>query len=253
MLRSKIAQSAYALCFTLVLTQNGCTQESDFSATSVSRKTSTKSAAESAKVENKSSSNSSAENPPAATPQPVPEPEVAPEPVASTEPFQPCILGAADKAKQPIVAKVYQLRNGADNLEKDFATGVYRTKICMLKFDVPDRAFTEGFPGIPGLFEWFAIEAKSKLVAPTNGTYRFRLLSDDGAILYLNNNVVVNNDGQHSPSSKEATVSLTAGSHDLRLLYFQGPATQIALQLFWTPPGKGEEIIPTSAFRYVDF
>ena len=50
MLRSKIAQSAYALCFTLVLTQNGCTQESDFSATSVSRKTSTKSAAESAKV-----------------------------------------------------------------------------------------------------------------------------------------------------------------------------------------------------------
>lgn len=253
MLTQKNLRSAFALCFTLSLAHSGCTQESTFTAKSVSRQPPAKVAAEQVASDDSTSEDVVSESPPIAKPEPEPEPQRTTPPANSNDPFQECILGDEDRAKQPIVAKVYQLRTGAGSLESDFAAGVYRTKICMLKFDVPDRAFTEGFPGIPGLFEWFAIEARSKLVAPVDGNYRFRLLSDDGSILYLNNNVVVNNDGQHPPSSKEATVNLNAGSHDLRLLYFQGPATQIALQLFWTPPAKEEEVVPTSAFRYVDF
>jgi hypothetical protein len=51
---------------------------------------------------------------------------------------------------------------------------------------------------------------------------------------------VLDNDGQHSPKSKEITVDLAKGDHDMVLEYFQGPRYHINLQVYATPPG-GEE------------
>ncbi len=175
-------------------------------------------------------------------------------PVKPNEPFQPCIINDANRSTQPITAKVYQLPAGTGSIANaTLDQNNFRTKICMTKFDVPTRSFTDGFPNVPNLFEWFGLDARAKIVIPASGAYRFRVLSDDGAILQIAGQVVVNHDGQHSPSSKEGSVSLNAGTYDLKVLYFQGPATEIALQLFWTPPGKGEEVVPTSAFRAVSF
>ncbi len=168
-------------------------------------------------------------------------------------PFQRCATDASARAARPIKAKIYQIREQAESLEKDFPGGQYKTSICMTKFDVPVRDFTAGFPDIPGLFEWFALEAKANLVVNNAGTYNFRLLSDDGARLYIDNKIAVDNDGVHKPQDASASLNLSAGEHEFRLQYFQGPRTQIALQLFWTPPGASEQIIPTENFHYVEF
>lgn len=169
------------------------------------------------------------------------------------DPFQTCKENEVASATQPITAKVYKLKSGAESLGKEFANGTYATKICMTHFDVPVRDFTNGFPGVPNLFEWFALDARAKLIVGTAGQYNFRLLSDDGAILFIDGNMIINHDGQHSPSSKQGGANLNAGSHDLRIQYFQGPATEIALQLFWTPPGKTEEIIKPANFSPAPF
>lgn len=175
-------------------------------------------------------------------------------PVKPNEPFQPCIISDANRSTQPITAKVYQLPAGTGSIANaTLDQNNFRTKICMTKFDVPTRSFTDGFPNVPNLFEWFGLDARAKIVISTSGVHKFRVLSDDGAILQIGGQVVVNHDGQHSPSSKEGSVRLNAGTYDLKVLYFQGPATEIALQIFWTPPGKGEEIVPTSAFQAVSF
>ncbi len=166
----------------------------------------------------------------------------------SSQPFQACMSNGVASAQQPIGAKVYALPTGAGSLAADFGRGQFKTRTCMTHFDVPTRDFTEGFPGVPGLFEWFAIDARAILKIPVTGQYKFRLNSDDGSLLYINGQTIVNNDGQHSTKSAEGSVTLTVGLHKLRLVYFQGAATHIALQLFWTPPQKAESIIGTNNF-----
>jgi hypothetical protein len=96
---------------------------------------------------------------------------------------------------------------------------------------VPPRPFTEGFPGVPDLLEWFAIDYTGRFWVEQAGQYRFRLTSDDGSRLWINGLPVIDNDGQHAPQSAEATVLLDRGAHDLRVAYFQGPRFQVALQL----------------------
>lgn len=151
----------------------------------------------------------------------------------------------------PIVAEVYKLPVNTQELP-DFSMiqGDKSTTVCMDQYNVPVRNFNEGFPGVPDLLEWFALHTTAKITVPTAGYYNFRLNSDDGAILYIDGKVVLNNDGQHSPWSIEGGVDLTAGSHDLVLDYFQGPADQIALELFWQVPDSPDfTVVPASAFQ----
>jgi hypothetical protein len=110
------------------------------------------------------------------------------------------------------------------------------------RIDIPARNFEEGFPGVSDRFEWFAIRYTGTVTFPTAGNYAFRILSDDGARLYIDGRLVVDNDGQHAPAEQRGTIQLTPGNHEVVLEYFQGPRYQIALQLFMTAPGGQETI-----------
>ena len=109
-------------------------------------------------------------------------------------------------------------------------------------FNVSPREFRQGFPGVSDRVEWFAIKYEGQFTTPKGGIYTFRLVSDDGSILYLNGQRVIDHDGIHAPTSAKVRVQLPGGTHHLRLLYFQGPRYQIALQLFVTPPGGKEKL-----------
>jgi hypothetical protein len=87
-------------------------------------------------------------------------------------------------------------------------------------------------------------------VAAADGNYQFKLNSDDGAKLYIDGQLVIDNDGQHAPTAKEASVYLTAGEHALTIDYFQGPRYQIALELYWKTPGTSSYIyVPKASFK----
>ena len=74
------------------------------------------------------------------------------------------------------------------------------------------------------------------------GTYQFRINSDDGTKLYIDGELVLDNDGVHPPRSRSGSVDLEAGDHELVLEYFQGPRYHICLQVWVTAPGAEEEI-----------
>lgn len=112
--------------------------------------------------------------------------------------------------------------------------------------NVPPRRFREGFPGVSERFEYFAIRYRGHFQVRVGGFYRFRLVSDDGAILYIDGHKVIDNDGQHPPTMKHATIPLEAGEHELFVSYFQGPRENIALQLFVTPPDRPEQLLGPS-------
>jgi hypothetical protein len=110
------------------------------------------------------------------------------------------------------------------------------------ELNVPPRAFTLGFPGIAGRWEWYAIDFRGSFVASKAGTYSFRLLSDDGSLLWIDGKRVIDNDGQHVPIMVSGTIQLESGRHDIRVYYFQAVRNQLALQLFVAPPGKAERL-----------
>lgn len=104
-------------------------------------------------------------------------------------------------------------------------------RIYTERFDISPRNFSEGFPGLSDRFEWFAIRYRGKFKVEKTGKYRLRLLSDDGARLYLNGKLCLDNDGLHGPKEVTRWVKLKKGEHDLVLDYMQGPALEVALQV----------------------
>jgi len=57
---------------------------------------------------------------------------------------------------------------------------------------------------------------------PKEGSYTFSTISDDGSKLYIDGNLVVDNDGDHGTQEREGSVSLTDGKHKIRVEYFNG-------------------------------
>ena len=112
--------------------------------------------------------------------------------------------------------------------------------------NVSPRNYTEGFPTAKteSVVDNFAIRFRGRLAIEMPGTYTFALNSDDGSKLYINRNLVVDNDGIHTPRYVRGNLKLAAGMHHIEIHYFQGQPYQIALQWFYQPPNGEEQIVP---------
>jgi len=82
----------------------------------------------------------------------------------------------------------------------------------------------------------FALQFTGSIAIPKTGKYQFFIASDDGSRLYLDGKLVINNDGLHGMSEKNATVTLTAGSHDVVVTYFDNGGGD-GLKVAWSGPG----------------
>lgn len=95
----------------------------------------------------------------------------------------------------------------------------------------------------------FAYQVLGDLIIEKAGPYTLRLVSDDGAYLSVNGQRVISNWGFHGPEPVDATLDLTAGTHPLEILFFQGTGGA-ALSLQWFNNDSGQfELIPNSALR----
>lgn len=146
-------------------------------------------------------------------------------------------------AGEGLLGLVYQLPPQTKQLPNFAALGQPFATITVPALKVTARRFEAGFPGLKAggdkLLEWFAIRFEGALMVPRDGEYTFRVVSDDGAKLYLDGALVLDNDGVHAPRGKDsAPLRLAAGRHDLVVEYFQGPRYQIALELQWKQPAQ---------------
>ncbi|MFE4663494.1 family 16 glycoside hydrolase [Streptomyces sp. NPDC056716] len=98
-----------------------------------------------------------------------------------------------------------------------------------------------------GMASNFMTQVIGHLDVPRDGTYDFRLISDDGSRLLLDDKLVIDHDGLHGADPKDGSAQLTAGLHPLRIEHFEaGGGQQITLQ--WKPPGAaGFTVVPGTA------
>jgi hypothetical protein len=161
------------------------------------------------------------------------------------------VFGTTGRAESNMLeGRIFQFETGTkelpQNMHKDYKSLLI---LYTKKIDIPPRNFTEGFPGLTSVFEWFGIQYRGSITVKKSGLYTFRLLSDDGSKLYIDSNIVIENDGIHSPKSKTGEIYLSPGTYPIRVDYFQGPKMQIALQLFVAPPGEGERLFDLKDFE----
>ena len=98
-----------------------------------------------------------------------------------------------------------------------------------------------------GLTQNFIVQAIANLTVPTAGTYEFRLRSDDGSELLIDEGLVIDHDGLHGAEDKDGAVELAAGVHALQVNFFEAGGGQ-ELRLSWRKPGDaGFTIVPETA------
>ncbi|MCL5025953.1 MAG: PA14 domain-containing protein, partial [Chloroflexi bacterium] len=107
---------------------------------------------------------------------------------------------------------------------------------------IPDRSFSVEWSG------WLEVQRA--------GDYRFDVFSHDGAWLYVDDRLVVDNGGQHPEQWRGGQANLQPGQRRIRVRYFQvrtaaniGPK---GIRLYWTPPGSPRQVIPSDALRPLD-
>lgn len=154
----------------------------------------------------------------------------------------PNVFGYPTPVRGCFEGQVFPLETDAPKLPSDYAPLTPVSVLYACEWDIPARAWDQGFPGVADRFEWFAIRYSGAFHLAEAGAYSFRLSSDDGSKLVIDGKLVIDNDGQHPPREMSGRVELAAGDHTMTLEYFQGPRYQINLQLWVTPPGKPEEL-----------
>ena len=106
------------------------------------------------------------------------------------------------KGNQAIVANVYQIDKGTSRLP-DFDEPEPIQEFCMVQYNISNRKFDTGFPNHPELIEWFAIDSYTRLIVGEEGTFTFALNSDDGSKLFIDGELLIDNDGVHAVKQKQ--------------------------------------------------
>ncbi len=109
-----------------------------------------------------------------------------------------------------------------------------------------DFATENGYAWHPfGLFD-FGADITGGLDVASPGVYTFTLNSDDGSLLFIDGDLVVNNGGAHGPNVASGLAALTAGVHSFEVQFFEccGGPSGVDLTL---PQGVAFTAVPEPA------
>ncbi len=102
-----------------------------------------------------------------------------------------------------------------------------------------------GFP----IAENYGVIYSAYILVPKSGTYTFYSDSDDGSVLFIDDILIVNNDGSHRRTERSGKIALAKGYHKINVKHYQ-EGGKPKLIVSWEGPGFAKEQIPKSAYFY---
>lgn len=169
------------------------------------------------------------------------------QPVAkSVSPFHTVALGTPrTDATHGLVGNVYRIAApvtelpAADTLGEPFAT------FAVDNLDIPSGTFNGAFKGKDGdVKEWFAVHLRGSLNITEAGSYQLCLNAGDGALLFLDQTPIIDNDGVHDTTEKCETLAVEPGEYQLDVMWFQAAAGELGLQFTWAKDGGAKVAVP---------
>ena len=91
----------------------------------------------------------------------------------------------------------------------------------------------------------FAIQYRSYILIEKEGHYEFTIASNDGSKLYIDDRLLVDNDGEHGAKEMSGSIFLSKGSHSIRVEYFQSGGSKV-LKVKYSADEITEQAIPGS-------
>lgn len=148
-------------------------------------------------------------------------------------------FGSVVPATDSFCGDVYELDQPSSRLP-DFRELDPIGSIYTQALDVPSQLFTNtnGIPGVTPRTNLFGIDYHAMFWIRKPGDYRFRMVSDDGAILWIDDRQLIPLDGLHPARGGSGTIHLDPGPHTLHIPYYQGAITSVALLLWVRPPNE---------------
>jgi calcineurin-like phosphoesterase family protein len=132
------------------------------------------------------------------------------------------VQGVGYEKVEPL--KAQKLRKPEKGLQFEFFEGEWKslpdfTALEPIRTGVADHLDVEQIAGKRE--DHFALKFTGFIKVEEEAMYTFRLHSDDGARIYIADQLVVDNDGSHSASSNDGYIALKAGFHPVEVQYFE--------------------------------
>jgi len=151
------------------------------------------------------------------------------------------------KLEKGLSCKVFDLRALVPNSIPNYDILTPVATIVIDQFDVIDSDYSNSFPKFPNnlkyLLENYGLSCSGVIRAPETSMYTFYLTSDDGSKLFVNDRLLIDNDGLHSTRAYLNSIPLTKGDHNIKIDYFQGPRNRISLILEYSYSNKPRSIV----------
>jgi hexosaminidase len=151
--------------------------------------------------------------------------------------------------KAPLAPVAYQ--GASQGLKYQYMQGTFDNTNDLSKAAVIDSGVTRSFnPAIlkknnPG----FGVIYNGFIRIDADGLYQFSTRSDDGSVLVIDDQPIVNNDGKHPVAEQGGAVALQKGYHRFMLKYFDIGSVS-ALKVYITAPGKPKgELSPEALYN----
>lgn len=97
----------------------------------------------------------------------------------------------------------------------------------------------------------FALEMTGYIRIPKDNNYLFRMISDDGSKLWINDELIIDHDGLHGADARDGEMALKAGIHPIKVEYFQGLGGKNIVLQWASFDNQQFEVIPaTSLFHH---
>lgn len=147
-------------------------------------------------------------------------------------------FGSVIPAANSFCGDVYEL--GASRFLPDFRELDPIGSLYTRSLDVPDQVFinTDGIPGVTPRTNLFGIDYHAAFWIRKPGDYEFRMISDDGSMLWIDDRRLIDLDGLHLAIGARGKIRLDPGRHTIHVPYYQGDITFVALLLWVRPPGE---------------
>jgi len=158
----------------------------------------------------------------------------------------PVVTGMAvnwDSEAEGLGATYYQYGAGG----VDWANPVLTRRDATIDFD-----WGTGSPAPLLAADKFAVRWMARLQSNYSETYTFYAYSDEGARVWIDDKLVIDQWTAHTAAEKSGTIALSTGQlYTVRVEYYEdsGPAT---MKLSWSSLNQAKEVIPASAFAPID-
>jgi len=144
---------------------------------------------------------------------------------------------------------VYELPPGTESLPRNPTDLNSIGALYTYSLNIPIESIPGGLPGVMQDGEYFDIDYNGVFYVTTPGEYRFRLYSDDGSQLFIDDQRILDLDGHHHIISGERRIVLTPGRHTIHVPYFQGPQAVALILLVRSPNEKDFKVFDLRDFE----